>query len=205
MKQLLFTLSLLFISSFLFAQSFNYQGALRDANGDIMANESIDLRVGIYDGNNKLFEENHTNINTNSQGVFSIKIGDSNPSLLSQLDYANGLDVKTEIRSEGSFKTISLEPLSAVPIALKALSVENVEDADADPENEIQTLYANGNTLGITGGNEIQFGGDADPDPENEIQTLSIEGDKIAISDANEIQLPEELDGDPENELQNSS
>ena len=205
MKQLPFTSFLLFICSFISAQSFNYQGALRDANGNILANESIDLRVGIYDGNNKLFEENHTNINTNSQGVFSIKIGDSNPSLLSQLDYENGLDIKTEIRSEGSFKTISLEPLSAVPIALKALSVENVEDADADPENEIQTLYANGNTLGITGGNEIQFRGDADPDPQNELQTLDINEDVISISDGNEIQLPEELDGDPENELQNSS
>lgn len=203
MKQLLFTTFLLFTISLLSAQTINYQGALRDANGDILSDEVIDLRIGIYDGGNKLFEENHTNISTTNQGLFNIKIGESNPSLFVQLDFAKGLLIKTEIRTNGSYQLINEEPLSAVPIALQALSVENNEDADADPENEIQTLYANGNTLGITGGNEIQFGGDADPDPFNELQDLSINGNALSISNGNEVQLPEELDADPENELQN--
>jgi len=85
------------------------------------------------------------------------------------------------------------------------------DDADADPENEIQYLTLLGDSLLITKGNGVKlsdFVDDADADPENELQILSIEGRKLSLSKGNYIVLQDSIrddDADPSNELQNLS
>ncbi|MCK4345666.1 MAG: hypothetical protein KAX05_10315, partial [Bacteroidales bacterium] len=87
----------------------------------------------------------------------------------------------------------------------------NFDDADADPENEIQYLTLLGDSLLITKGNGVKlsdFVDDADADPENELQILSIEGRKLSISNGNYVMLQDSVrddDADPSNELQNLS
>ncbi|MEM9930631.1 MAG: hypothetical protein AAF840_12475, partial [Bacteroidota bacterium] len=81
--------------------------------------------------------------------------------------------------------TLSIENGNTVD--LSALQ-DGVEDADADPTNEIQNLSfdAATNTLSIAGGNSITIpsgGTDADADPNNELQTISISGNQLTLSD----------------------
>ncbi|SEQ86092.1 tail fiber domain-containing protein [Neolewinella agarilytica] len=80
--------------------------------------------------------------------------------------------------------TLSIEGGNAVD--LSALQ-DGVNDADADPTNEIQNLSFNPatNELSIDGGNTITIpsgGTDADADPMNEIQTITISGDQLSLS-----------------------
>ena len=94
---------------------------------------------------------------------------------------------------------------------------DGVEDADADPQNELQTLSLNGNNLAISDGNSISIQSlqdgveDADADPQNELQTLSISGSSLSISDGNSVSIQslqdgvEDADADPQNELQTLS
>lgn len=62
---------------------------------------------------------------------------------------------------------------------------DNVNDADADPVNEIQRLALTGHELTIEGGNTVILPDnvdDADHDPTNEIQVLSLEGGLLTLT-----------------------
>ena len=87
--------------------------------------------------------------------------------------------------------------LMSVPYALYAKTAENatndaVDDADADPTNEMNTgVVLNGTDLEVTDGNgtivtdlsSLQDGvTDADADPNNEIQTISRTGTTVTLS-----------------------
>jgi hypothetical protein len=65
---------------------------------------------------------------------------------------------------------------------------DGVEDADADPTNELQDLSFVGTSLGITNGSTVDLGSlpdlvdDADADPLNEIQDLQLAGNILTIT-----------------------
>lgn len=85
----------------------------------------------------------------------------------------------------------------------------SVDDADADPANELQSLSLSGQDLTISNGNTVTLTDqvdDADADPVNEIQSLSLNGQDLAISNGNTVSLPlDDADADPLNELQTLS
>ena len=212
----LFSIALLtLLSSSLLAQStFNYQGILRDANGKIMGNTSIDLRFRLLPDREQPnvfdFEEEHLSIQTNEFGVFSAIIGSEDPMALSEMDFSQKYFFEVSIKTEdqSSYQMLQRSHLSATPYALHAMTAEDVDDADADPTNEIQELAfdASNNTLSISGGNAIQIpmgGSDADADPENEIQQLTKIGNQISLSGGGSVTDEiEDADADPENEIQ---
>nr|MQY78372.1 hypothetical protein [Bacteroidota bacterium] len=82
------------------------------------------------------------------------------------------------------------------------------DDADADPENEIQYLTLLGDSLLITKGNGVKlsdFVDDADADPSNELQNLSLDEYTLSISKGNMVTLRDSVrddDADPGNEIQ---
>ncbi|KAA3635726.1 MAG: hypothetical protein DWQ02_09390, partial [Bacteroidetes bacterium] len=70
---------------------------------------------------------------------------------------------------------------------------DGVNDADADPMNELQTIFKTGNTVSLSngGGSFTDETNDADADPQNEIQTLSLNGTQISLSNGGgSINLP---------------
>lgn len=77
---LIMAFALLFISYNLSAQ-YSYQSVVRDANGDLVANQSIGLKIKIYEKNNlgggiaDVYEETHT-VTTNENGLVSLIIGE---------------------------------------------------------------------------------------------------------------------------------
>ena len=68
---------------------------------------------------------------------------------------------------------------------------DGVNDADADPNNEIQTISKAGNTVTLSngGGSFTDDVNDADANPTNEIQTLALSGTNLSLSGANMVNL----------------
>lgn len=73
-----------------------------------------------------------------------------------------------------------------------SLPPDQVDDADADPQNEIQVLSKTGNTISLSngGGSIIDDDQDADFSLTNELQNLSIIGSTLSISNGNSVTLP---------------
>jgi hypothetical protein len=109
---------------------------------------------------------------------------------------------KQVLSFEGTNLTITGNPGNTVN--LSAL----INDADANPTNEIQYLSLKGDTLSITQGNFVTFAtldiDDADADPTNEIQDLRLTGNILKITrngEATEIDLTKYLDNTDEQVL----
>ena len=76
MKNTFFVFILIFFSSIVFGQApdkINYQGVLRDANGNVVANKSISGSIVISGGSNYTFSIPNGS-STNSYGLFNFKI-----------------------------------------------------------------------------------------------------------------------------------
>jgi len=142
-KTILLSILLLVTTINIFAQSipnqFKYQAVLRDASGELLINESVDLDIVLLQGSPTgtiVFTENH-NLTTTTQGLINLNIGSIND--LSMVEWATDTYF-VEISINGV--VMGTSQLLSVPYALHANTVENdaVDDADADPTNELQNL-----------------------------------------------------------------
>ena len=183
MKHLSFLL-FLFISVNLLAQTpgaFSYQAVVRNASGDIVANQNVTFQISILQDSEAgavVYTETHSTT-TNDYGLASLQIG--NGTVVSGSFSPDGWGdaphfIKVEFDPDGgsSFTELSTTQLLAVPYAFHAQTVENdeVNDADADPSNEIQTLSLSGNDLAISDGNTVTL-------PAGESTLWSEDGDDI--------------------------
>ncbi|QGY45032.1 hypothetical protein GM418_15530 [Maribellus comscasis] len=205
---------------------FNYQAAVRNATGEIISNTNVSFRISILkdsESGSAVYVETHT-VQTNEFGLVNLKIGDGtrvsgsfNPGNWG----TNSHFIKIEMDAAGgsSYTEFGTSQLVAVPYAFHAKTVEedNVDDADADPTNEVQTLSISGSDLSISDGNTITLplgeGGDnwgtqmvvtdatlsgtgISTRPLSVVgdltddQTLSISGNELSISDGNSVTLP---------------
>lgn len=104
----------------------NYQVSLRNGSGQALSNQSVTLRLGIYQGPSstiKVYEETHT-LTTNAQGIINCQIGKGTPTLMSSIAAINwGADVynlKAEANSGGGFLDLGTQQIISVPYALYA-------------------------------------------------------------------------------------
>lgn len=136
-----------------------YQAVLRDASGTVLSAQQVDLRFTIYQKGNLSsgYIETHS-VSTNVMGLINLTIGDGSvvQNSFIGLDWsANASDpyfLKVEFSDNGgtTFLTFGESQMLSVPYAMYAKDVENKDDADADPTNEIQDLQLTGNLLEIT-------------------------------------------------------
>lgn len=167
----------------------NYQAVARDVSGNIMANQDIEVMFRIFNvpvAGTELFAEEHATVSTNQFGLFSLQIGTGSiiTGSLGAIDWST-VSPWLEVAVEGTIVGARSQ-LVAVPYALLARDVENdaVDDADADPTNELQTIsktgslvtlsdgggsftddnttYTGGTGISISGANVINNSGDAD-------------------------------------------
>ncbi|MCP4552706.1 MAG: hypothetical protein GY834_11845, partial [Bacteroidetes bacterium] len=132
MKKLRFFILGLFVSLTGFAQNddgFNYQAIVRDANGDVSANLSMNMEISILqesvDGT-VVFTETHA-VTSNAFGLVNLSIGSQNPSSFALIDWAND-PYFIKISIDGvEFGT---SQLVSVPYALYAKTAENYNETD---------------------------------------------------------------------------
>ena len=96
-------------------------------------------------------------------------------------------------------------------------AVTSINDADADPSNEIQDITFDGANLSISSGTTVDLSVlqdgtmDADADPTNEIQDIVFDGVDLSISSGSTVDLSvlqdgtTDADADPNNEIQTLS
>jgi|GEM_PF-788674 len=185
-------------------QKMSYQSVIRNSSDQLVANKIVGMKISILKGSESgtaVYTETQKPT-TNANGLVSIEIGVG--SGFDAIDWANGIYfIKTETDPAGgtSYTISGVSQLLSVPYALHAKTVEidQVDDADADPTNEIQVLSKTGNTVTLskTGGSFTDAVDDADADPANEIQTLSISGTNLSLSkNGGTVTLPSSGGGD---------
>ncbi len=152
---------------------FNYQTVLRSPQGQVLANQDVAFRMSIREGSangNVVYQETHST-QTSELGLIALQIGGgSSTGDLSDVDWSEDthyLQVELDPAGGNAYENLGSTQLLSVPYAMHAQSAENVDDADADPTNELQTLSLSGNSLSISQGNSVTLpGGDA-PDPKS--------------------------------------
>ncbi len=219
-----------FVSQAQAPQLINYQAVARHANtGAELANREVYLQVQVRAGGpsgNIVYQESHENIITDAFGLFSIHIGGGNmlAGNFSQISWgynSHWLDISMDIGA-GLLPFGAMQFVS-VPYALHAGTVANVDDADADPSNELISNVVFNNeastlTIEEAGVNfDVDLSAlantpDADADPTNELintvnfntgtSTLTIEEAGVNFDvDLSALANTPDADADPTNEL----
>ena len=165
-------------------QSFNYQAVLRDASGNILANQNIEIQVDILQGSasgSAILSETHSTT-TNNFGLVNLTVGSISSTDLSNIDWTDG-PFFIQISVDGT--VMGTSQLLSVPFAMHAITVENdaVEDDDADPENEIQVLSINADTIFLSSGGFVVLPPETDPAFTNWDKSSGITISESQISD----------------------
>jgi hypothetical protein len=129
-------LSFLFLVSFIFylgtaqvPQGFNYQAVAHTSAGAPISNASIQVKLGILSDTLTpvvVWEELHSTVKTNPNGVFTIVLGggvwqSGSASSLSVIDWSvNPLYLRTQIFYQNAWKNMGSAKLWSVPYALTA-------------------------------------------------------------------------------------
>ncbi|MCR9172853.1 MAG: hypothetical protein NXI10_10190 [bacterium] len=169
-----FTLCILLLvsfSNFSVAQSpeaFKYQAVIRDANNQIVANSTLGVQFIIRQGSTIgpiEYSETFTTV-SNAYGLIDLSIGTGNSQFIfSSIDWSNGpyfLETLLDLNGGTNYVLFGSSEFLSVPYSLhskvaESAIIDNVNDADSDTLNEIQTLSLNGLDLSIsgTGGNTV--------------------------------------------------
>lgn len=190
LKLLVFLLTSLTTSSLVgqnVPQGISYQAIARDADGSIFENTEINVTIGILNTSLLVWEEIHT-VSTNQFGLISLIIGEGVSTAEGSLNNFDEIlwfddtyfaQIGIEVDG-GDLIDLGNTQFLTVPYAFHAQTVENIDDADADPTNEIITDFTLvANTLTIQeGGAQFQVDlssfsqvDDADANPTNELIT----------------------------------
>jgi len=163
MKRLFTIVAFVALALNVFAQSpekISYQAVIRDGNNDLVVSQGVGIQVSILQGGNNgtsVYTETQ-NVSTNVNGLVTFEIGNGiSGDNFSAINWANGpyyIKTETDPTTAGgtSYTITGVSQLLSVPYALHAKTADNVDDADADPANEIQTLSKTGNTVTLSNG-----------------------------------------------------
>lgn len=209
--------------------AFNYQAVVRNSSGELIADQNVSFRISILQDSESgtvAYSETH-DAQSNSFGLVTLKVGQGN--VVDGVFDPGGWGtaphfLKIELDAEGgsSYTTMGTTQLLAVPYAFHAQTVEedNVNDADADASNELQTISLNGTQLTLSnGGGTVTLPSSGETTGDNwgtqtvetdgtltgngtaasplgvdgditDNQTLSISGNSLSISGGNSVAIP---------------
>jgi len=153
----IFTIILVILGLILCAQTpqaIKYQAVARDGAGNVLADKAVTFRISFLQGSiggSTVYIETHSKT-TNTFGLVDLEIGHGTPVSGSFAGINWGEDtyfVKVEMDPDGgtSYQWMGTSQLLSVPYALYAKDVQNNNDADADPANELQKISISGTVL----------------------------------------------------------
>lgn len=215
MKKLTSLFCLTILAALSYAQAplkMNYQGVARDNGGNVLANQSITLRLTIHESTAtgpNVYQEMQP-VTTNQFGLFSIKIGENGVGIVGDLALIDWgvtphfLEVEMDPTGGLSFSDLGTSELVSVPYALYAETTGSGGVGPTGPTGPTGPIGltgpsgADGSTgpAGSTGptgqtGAQGATGPTGPPgDPASDDQTLSISGLDLTISGGNTVTLP---------------
>jgi hypothetical protein len=198
MKSIFLFFLVLFMGAAVYAQpplSFKYQAVARDASGNVLANKNVTFRISIIQGTVTgaiVYNELHSKT-TNSYGLVDLDIGrGTSPSGdFSTIKWGvdqHFLKVEMDPAAGIAFQLMGTSQLLSVPYALYSRDVQNNNDADPDPSNEIQDLSLSSNTLKLSKSTPTVNLAPYLDNTDN--QTLNLTGNNLGISGGNSVTLP---------------
>jgi hypothetical protein len=129
----------------------NYQSAVRNASGDVLANQEVSFRINVIEValSSTVYSETHT-VTTSSQGLVDFQIGGGTivSGLFSDIDWSNNnsLQIELDVTGGTNYTIMGSTPFVSVPYALRAKYAENLTSSshakmsDSDKEDRIKTL-----------------------------------------------------------------
>ncbi len=226
LKKAMAGLVILMMTAMSFAQvgGLNYK-ALITNNGNALSSQPVTFRFTVLEnGTNAVYQETQSAA-TDANGIVAVNIGEGTvlSGNFSTIDWGNHTYfLKVEIDTGSGYQDFGTSELKYVPYAKYADKAGNVfsgdfndltnvpaglsdgddvNDADHDPSNELQTISKSGNTITLSNGGGsvtdsdthlsdadiaamgyIKDANDADHDPANEIQDLSLNGTQLNIT-----------------------
>lgn len=181
-------------------QAMKYKAVAKDDWGVALPNKAITLQFTIVQGNVEVYREVH-HTTTNKFGIMDVNIGQGIPDFgdFASINWSTGeyfIKIGLDPRGGSNFKLNGNDKLLSVPYALYAGNVDNQNDKDTDPGNElISNAYLLGAALYLVEGSQttmvdlssLQDGTeDADADPANEIQVLNLENNILKLTTTGE-------------------
>ncbi|MDP5171812.1 MAG: hypothetical protein NWR72_16305, partial [Bacteroidia bacterium] len=153
------------------SQGFAYQAVARDLNGNLLANQNVNVRMVLRSASaagNILYEETHA-ATTNDFGLMTLVIGGgtSVSGNFGSIDWSPA-DIFLDVQINGV--SVSNEQLLLVPYAKMAtdMSLKDLVDVGSLSPGNNEVLKFNG-TEWVAAADAVN---DADASPTNEIQTL---------------------------------
>lgn len=141
MKKITFLLTAIFMSLMSMAQApqgINYQAVARTADGDVVVDQNIIVKISILSGSasgTAIYSERH-DVTTNSMGLFTLQIGNPTQVLSGTFETINwgaaNHFLKTEIDENGgsNFALLGTSQLLSVPYALHSATTESFDETD---------------------------------------------------------------------------
>jgi hypothetical protein len=142
-------------------KGFNYQAVARDVIGNVIANQSIPVKIAILtSGGTTIYEETFSSVTTNQFGLINLVVGNGTPTIgtFSAINWNQTLSLKTSVKypvASPIWTDMGTSPMWSVPYALVAngvsagtkLSVISANDAGTDALFEVkrkdgQTVFA---------------------------------------------------------------
>ena len=195
----------------------NYQAVARNTQtGTELVNEDIFLSAQVRQGGPNgaiIYQESHANVVTDEFGLFSIQVGGGNviTGNFSQIPWSDGnIWLQVDVDAGQGLQNAGAMQFLSVPYALHANSATNVDDADADPTNElVQNLTFEPNTRQLT---LVQEGENVVTELGTVVEGLSLDPDTYVLNleqqgptnqEVNLSPLRQGLDQSDQNELIN--
>ena len=149
-------------------EGFKYQAVVRDAGNLILNNQAVGMRMTIQQGSiggATVYQETFAPT-TNAYGIVNLEIGSGTvvSGTFANIDWSAGpyfIETAVDVTGGTSYIIMGTSQLMSMPYALYAKTAENVtndnvDDADADPNNEIQTISRTGTTVTLSSGGTFE-------------------------------------------------
>lgn len=111
---------------------FSYQAVLRNADGTVIANQTVDIKISLHKtsvSGDVVYSENH-NINIGGQGIASLAVGGGTvlSGTFASIPWSENIFIQVEVKKSGesSYTNMGTSQILSVPYALNAGSVKEV-------------------------------------------------------------------------------
>ena len=194
-------------------EGFKYQAVVRDAGNTILNNQAVGMQMTIQQGSiggTTVYQETFAPT-TNAYGLVNLEIGSGTvvSGDFTTIDWSAGpyfIETAVDVTGGTSYAVMGTSQLMSVPYALHANTAENVtndlvDDADADPANELQDISLTGSDLTLSSGSIIDLSV-IDTDTDTQLDETAVDA---FVSNNGYITSPDDADADPNNEIQTIS